>query len=237
MKVYINGFELNSLFYITNVQGVHDMPPSEGVVNNLVTCSNSYYVRTLFSQRVITLTCVARMDDGRLLADKMDIIKRVLAPTGEKELRFSAYPDRYIMGRIEGTMDMNQIGQMGFFNIVFYCSEPFYYDSVQQSSITKVTSFNCENKGSWTSRKLYAELTMPKGDFTISNQTTGQSLRLRSNVSKNILIDFEKAALIGGVADNVNNMFVSGEFFELVPGNNQIVCTTPTLLRWRSCYL
>lgn len=237
MNIWIDGFKLNDLFYVENVQGVHDMPPSRGIVNSLVTCSNAYYVGTIFEERVITITCCAISDtQTKLLGDKMDQIKRVLSPLREKELVFGAYPNRYIKGRIEGNMDLSQIGQMGFFNITFYCADPFFYDKTQQSSVTNVTSFNCINNGSWTSRKLQAELTV-NGTVDITNQTTGESIRLKSDSAKKVIVDFEKAALIGGVAENVNNLFVSGSFFELQPGDNQIVCTVPALFRYRSCYL
>lgn len=237
MNIWIDGFKLNDLFYVENVQGVHDMPPSRGIVNSLVTCSNAYYVGTVFEERVITITCCALMDTKtKLLADKMDQIKRVLSPLREKELVFGAYPNRYIKGRIEGNMDLSQIGQVGFFNITFYCADPFYYDKVQKSSVTNVTSFNCKNEGSWTSRKLQAELTV-NGTVDIVNQTTGESLRLKSSSPKKVIVDFEKAAIIGGVAENANDLFVSGTFFELEPGDNQITCSTQALFRYRSCYL
>lgn len=237
MNIWIDGFKLNDLFYVENVQGVHDMPPSRGIVNSLVTCSNAYYVGTIFEERVITITCCALMDTKtHMLSDKMDTIKKILSPLKEKELVFGAYPERYIKGRIEGNMDLSQFGQLGFFTLTFYCSDPFYYDKVQQTSVKPVTSFNCINKGSWTSRKLQADLTV-NGVCDITNTTTGQSIRLKSSSAKSVIVDFEKACIIGGVADNANNLFVSGEFFELAPGDNRITSTTPALLRYRSCYL
>lgn len=237
MNVFIDGQKLNDLLYITDVQGVHDMPPAVGLTNRLVTGSKAYLNHTRFEERVITLTCAAIRDqqEGKLLAHKMDQIKRLLSPLKEKELVFGAYPDRYIKGRIEGGMDLQQIGQMGFFNITFYCADPFYYDKVQRTSSTAVTSFNAENFGSWNSDKLLIELT-PTTQTTITNTSTQETLVLNPK-NKKIILDFEKACIIGGVAENANDAFKSGSFFKLQPGNNALTSNTPMLVRYRSCYL
>ena len=44
-------------------------------------------------------------------------------------------------------MDLEQLAQMGTFNIVFYCSDPLYYDRTLRSSGSATKTFNCENKG------------------------------------------------------------------------------------------
>lgn len=234
MNIFINGIKLNDYLYVNNVQGVHDMPPTVGNVQQLKCGTGTVYSDSYFEQRVITITCTALMSDGKLLADKMDAIKRILAPTGEKELVFGAYPERYIKGRIEGTMDLEQICQMGTFNIVFYCSDPLYYDRTLKTSNSAVTSFNCENKGNWTSNKLQIELNL-NGVCTISNGSTGKALKL--NGTGKVIVDFEKACIIGGMGVNQNTSYQSGEFFDLAVGDNNITCTTPAVFKYRSCYL
>lgn len=234
MNIFINGVRLNNYLYVNNVQGVHDMPPTSGNVQQLKCGTGNVYSGSYFEQRVITITCTALMSDGKLLADKMDAIKRILAPTGEKELVFGAYPERYIKGRFEGTMDLEQLAQMGTFNIVFYCSDPLYYDRILRTSGSATKSFNCENKGNWESNKLQLELTL-NGACTISNYSTGKSLKL--NGKGKVTVDFEKACIIGGMGVNQNTSYRSGEFFDLAVGDNNINCTVPAIFRYRSCYL
>lgn len=234
MNIFIDGVKLNDYLYVNNVQGVHDMPSTTGMVQPLMTGAGSIYSGSHFEERVITITCTALMSDNQLLADKMDMIKRILAPSREKELVFSAYPNRYIKGRIEGTTDLEQIAQMGMFNIVFYCSDPLYYDKVQKTSSKAVTTFNCINSGNWESKKLTADVTL-NGNCLISNLTTDKSLKLKGTGA--VTIDFEKACIIGGMGVNANNTYASGEFFDLAVGDNNITSTVPILLRYRSCYL
>lgn len=234
MNIFIDGVKLNDYLYVNNVQGVHDMPPTTGIVQTLMTGAGSIYSGCHFEERVITITCTALMSDGKLLADKMDSIKRILAPIREKELVFGAYPERYIRGRIEGAMDLEQIAQMGMFNITLYCSDPLYYDKVLHTSKTAVTSFNCLNKGNWESNKLMADVTL-NGECLISNLTTGKSLKLKGNGP--VTVDFEKACIVGGMAVNANKTYVAGEFFDLAVGDNNITSTVPILLKYRSCYL
>lgn len=239
MDIFINGTKLNDLVYIENVQGVHDMPGCTGTVNQLATSNRSYYVGTTFDERVITITCTALMDgNGNLLADKMDKVKTILAPSRnrEKELVFGAYPDRYLLGRVEGTFDLTQIGQMGMFMITFYCSDPIYYSKKLYTSNTPVTTVNAKNSGNWESQKLLAELTV-NGTVDITNTTTGEVLRLKSDSPKNVTVDFEKACIIGGVADNANTLYVSGSFFTLEPGDNNLTSTVPALFKWRTAHL
>lgn len=238
MDIFINGTKLNDLVYVENVQGVHDMPNCTGNVNQLATSNRSYYVDTTFDERVITITCTALMEgDGKLLSDKMDKIKAILAPSKcEKELVFGAYPDRYLLGRVEGTFDLTQVGQIGMFMITFYCSDPIYYSKKLYTSNTPVTAVNAKNTGNWESQKLLAELTV-NGTVDIKNTTTGEVLRLKSDSAKNVTIDFEKACIIGGVADNANTLYVSGSFFTLEAGDNHLTSTVPTLFKWRTAHL
>lgn len=237
MNVWIDGTLLNDLLYIENVQGVHDMPECTGIVNQLATSNRSYYVGSTFGERVITLTCTAIKGEELLLANKMDKIKTLLAPSKrEKELVFGDYPDRYLKGRFESSMDLSQIGQIGAFIITFYCSDPIYYSKKLYTSNTPVTEHNAVNSGNWESQKLTAELTV-SGKVAIHNTTTGEVLNLKSDGSKKVTVDFEHACIIGGVADNANTLYESGEFFTLQPGDNQLTCTVPMLLRWRTAHL
>lgn len=233
MNITINNQSLNDIVYINNVQGVHDLPPARSLSNAFSVSSGVNYCGTVFDERVIVISCTALMSGGQLLADKMDKLKHLIAPTGEKELIFGAYPERMIKGRYEGSMNLSQLAQMGMFDLTFYCSDPFYYD--RQIKTASGANFNCENKGNWNSRKLTMQMTL-SGETRIKNTATGEQLILDG--SGDITVDFEKACIFGGVAVNANRFYKSGEFFELVPGTNAITITgTTATANYRSCYL
>lgn len=233
MNITINNQLLNDIVYINNVQGVHDMPPARALSNAFGISSGSNYCGSAFDERVITISCTALMTRGQMLADKMDRLKTIIAPTGEKEMVFSAYPNRYIMGRIEGGSNLSQLAQMGTFDLTFYCSDPFYYDKTLK--IASGSSVTLTNNGNWNSKKLTANINL-SGETRIRNNTTGEQLILDGSGS--VTIDFEKACIVGGVATNANKFYKSGEFFELIPGSNSITVTGGSAtFRYRSCYL
>lgn len=233
MNILINGYKLNDLLHVTNVQGVHDMPPARALSNAFAISSGSNYCGTVFDERVIVISCVSLMKNNKLLGARMDELKAIIAPTSEKELVFGAYPERYIKGRIEGSMNLEQITQIGDFDLTFYCSDPFYYDKTLNSASGSNVSLN--NRGTWLSDKLTLDMSL-NGRTTISNQTTGKSLVL--NGSGLVTVDFASASISGGVAVNANKFYESGEFFDLVPGNNSISISSGIgTFRYRSCYL
>lgn len=233
MDILINGSKLNDLLHVTNVQGVHDMPPARALSNAFAISSGSNYCGTVFDERVIVVSCMSLMKNGKLLSSRMDELKKIIAPNSEKELVFGAYPDRYIKGRIEGAMNLEQIAQVGDFDLTFYCSDPFYYDKTLNTASGSSAGLN--NKGNWNSDKLTLDITL-SGKTTISNRTTGKALVL--NGTGAVTIDFANASITGGVATNANKFYESGEFFDLVPGENSILITGGTgTFRYRSCYL
>lgn len=233
MDIFINSVKLNDLLHVTNVQGVHDMPPARALSNAFAISSGSNYCGTVFDERVIVISCTSLMKNNKTLSTRMDELKTIIAPTSEKELVFGAYPNRYIKGRIEGTMNLEQITQMGNFDLTFYCSDPFYYDKTLSSASGSSVGLN--NRGTWNSDKLTLDINL-SGKTTIANRTTGKVLVL--NGTGNVTIDFANASIVGGLATNANKFYESGEFFDLVPGENSILITGGTgTFRYRSCYL
>lgn len=233
MNITINNQLLNDIVYINNVQGVHDLPPARALSNAFSTSSGSNYCGSVFDERVIVISCTALMSKGQMLSDKMDSLKTLIAPTGEKEMTFDAYPNRMIKGRYEGSMNLSQLAQMGTFDLTFYCSDPFYYDKALKTA--SGSTMNLVNDGNWNSKKLTMQLNL-NGEARIKNNTTGEQLILEGSGS--VTVDFEKACIYGGVAVNANKFYKSGKFFELKPGANSIAITGATATaNYRSCYL
>lgn len=244
MNITFNSQSFADKLYIRNVQGL-GMPRTLDRAIQLANGSGAFYSSTDFDQRVITLECSMIPSSDKTIYQKLDELKLMLSPYGgEKMLTFSVYPNRYIMARYSGEMDIEQVGLLQNFPITFMCSDPLFYEVAMQTiSLPVNTNNNVINGGSAPSSNFAIKLTMAAGQtVAIQNITTGKTLNLKNNEgsSKSVYIDFKNANILDqALALNYNNLYLSGEFFDIIPGANVIRVTAGSnvSLQLRSAWL
>lgn len=244
MNVTFNSQSFTNKLYIRSIQGL-GMPRTLDRAIQLANGSGAFYSSTDFDQRAITLECSLIPDESKTVYQKLDELKLLLSPYGgEKMLIFGAYPNRYIMARYSGQMDIEQLGMLQNFPITFMCSDPLFYEiALQTIGIPINTNINVTNGGSAPTSNTIVKLTMAAGQtIAIQNITTGKTLNLKNPDAdiKQVYVDFKNANILDqALALNYNKLYLSGEFFDLNPGVNVIRVTAGSnvSMQFRSAWL
>lgn len=244
MNVTFNSQSFADKLYIRNVQGL-GMPQTIDRALQLSNGNGAFYSNTNFDQRVITLDCSMIPDANKTIYQKLDELKTILSPYGgEKMLIFSEYPNRYLMARYSGSMDIEQIGMLQNFPVTFMCSDPLFYEvALQNISMPINTNINITNGGSAPSNNLILKLTLAASQsIAIQNITTGKTLNIKNPDAdiKQVYIDFKNANILDqALAQNYNKLYQSGEFFDINPGVNVIKITAGSnaSIQFRSAWL
>lgn len=240
MKIKYNGTLLNNIVHIKNYTGL-GLPVTRDAELEFDTFNGGIYEDTFFEGRVITLECMLTNSINKTAFQKLDDLKRIIAPVGgEKKIEFDMYPDRYFLGRYSGNMNWNVESTMHSFPLSFKCSYPFAISNqIYTESVSSTSVIN--NIGTYKTDKIECSCTLSRGSrLTINNQTTGKSLILENTSTGSITykIDFEHALITNSTGTtSYNNHYVAGTFFELVPGENRITTTSPITLKYNALYL
>ena len=240
MKVKYNNIILNNIVHINNYSGL-GLPVTKDSELEFDTFNGAIYDGTFFEGRVITLECNLINSIHKTAFQKLDDLKRIIAPIGgEKKIEFDMYPDRYFLGRYSGSMDWSIEATVQSFPLTFKCSCPFgISNETFTESITSSGVIN--NIGTYKTDKIECILTIQSGArATINNQTTGKSLILENKHQSAITykIDFEHALITNETGNtSYNNHYVSGTYFDLNPGENRIVSNVPVTFKYKTLYL
>lgn len=239
MLIKFNDKNISDLMYINNVKGL-GIPSTKDISVDFMNTSGSYYTGSMLSERVVTIDCTMVQKKGENVYNKFDTLKGILNPfMGEQKLEFGKFPNRHLMARFSGELSEEVIGSMFRFSISFACSDPlFYSNNLESISTVKSKTYNLFNEGNVGSSALSINGVLNTGISNIINQTTGKSLRLNNDTgaNKNINIDFMNASITSG-PQNANNFYMSGEFFDLAPGINNIRIDMAGASYWRSAWI
>lgn len=229
MAIRFDNYTLDDYLNIETFQGF-GMPQTRDHEISLSNANGSFYDGTHLESRLIAMGVSLTKDDNTTnIYQKLDTLKTIFAPwKGERKLEFDLYPDRYIMARYSGIIDIENLGGMFRFPLQFKCSDPLFYSNTE-TVVALDGDDVVNNVGSWPSRSTTIQIGINAATtLTIKNNTTSKQLVLTNSTASNaeLFIDFKTGSITSvDKQQNYATYYVSGEFFTLQPGANQILLT------------
>lgn len=238
MKIKYNGTILDNYITITNIQGL-GMPSTKDNEGEFDVFDGEYYEGTYFEGRVITLDYTMFRTVDKNIYQRLDEMKRILAPLGEKKLEFDCYPDRHLLARYSGKMDWSQFATVQNGVITFKCSCPFFIaNEDKKMTLSDTTTVN--NNGTYKTDRMKINFSLGANErYTISNNTTGKTLIIQNDANaKDIYVDFKYAKLTNSTqTTSYDKYYSAGTFFDLMPGENEIYVSHDTTFSFTELYL
>lgn len=236
-----NGVDCPDFLKVTSV-GISALPSLE---MNLQTIAGKYGVLdrgTTIGAKVFTVE-VMLVDRNKSIFQMASELGHFLK--GDKwklsELRFKEVEGKYLMAKVQNSVDINDLQVAGSGTIEFVVPHPVYIDDEETVVTSSATSFTVNNKGTHEVLPVF-KLTMLKNatNVEITNQTTGKYFRMVCPLMTGNVLEFDmnkKSIKINGETDMTTFTIIS-DWLELVEGNNTISmnASAETEVRFRALY-
>lgn len=195
-----------------------------------------YHRRSEINPTSIKVSVRLIQDTDEELTELKRLLAGMLFTTEPKKLILYDDPTRYDLVALDGGTSLERLWTTGRTTLTFINGEGVSYSNIPRTE--NISTINVG--GTWKTRPIF-EMTVGSlvSEVRVTNVTTGKLVTVKSvfQVGNKVIIDCQKEIVTVNGNPIMGKVSLQSDFFDLIPGANQLSYTVPGTVKFNEAWL